>query len=64
MAKTSFATSGRSTTDSSCAGMANIATPPGKAIVQSGIFAQTLGGQGDPSAMFIIGAEVVAVTPE
>ena len=71
IANTSFASAGRSTTDISGTGMANIATAPGKAIVQSGIVAQSLEGQGDPSAMpiigaiiwFIMGAEAVALTP-
>ena len=56
MSNTSDDILGRSTTDTSGVGTANSAPPPGKAIVQSGIVAQFFGGQGDPSAISIMGA--------
>ena len=62
IANTSDDISGRGTTDISGVGIADSAPPPGKAIVQSGIVAQFFGGQGDPSAIAIIGAAVIQAT--
>ena len=61
VSKTPDENSGWKATDTSGIGRANSAPTPGSAILQSGIVAQSFGGQGDPSAISIIG-EALKVT--
>ena len=61
VSKTPDENSGWKATDTSGIGRANSAPTPGSAILQSGIVAQSFGGQGDPSAISIIG-EALNVT--